>query len=181
MNPDLITLIHDPDDRNKLLNTLLNGGYFSTAEIDRLRIKINEMIHSFEYETQLQKQIDLEFQMKGEPDDPVLHPVRDPAFRRLVLSSYAGTCAVCGARLVTAGGVSIIDSAHILPFSRFHNDDVRNGLALCKVHHWLFDKGLISVDEHYRTLVSGAIEEEEPDDPPWSLKAREIRIGVGAV
>jgi len=111
MDPDLITLIQHPDNRNKLLNALLNGGYFSHAEIERLKHKIKDMIRSFEYEEILNEQIKNEFQMNGEPDDPVLHPARDPAFRRLVLSSYASRCAVCGARLVTASGISIIDSA----------------------------------------------------------------------
>jgi len=49
-------------------------------------------------------------------------------------------------------------AAHILPFARFGNDDMRNGMALCKMHHWLFDKGLISVDQHYLALVSKEIE-----------------------
>lgn len=109
LDNDLITLIDDDDSRNALLNALLGGGYFSHDEIGRLKHKIKDMILSFEYEAQLQKQIDREFRMKGEPDDPVLRQSRDPAFRRLVLSSYSSTCAVCRARLVTASGISIID------------------------------------------------------------------------
>jgi len=45
LDPNLIRLAEHPETRNTLLNALLNGGYFSHDEIDRLRIKINEMIH----------------------------------------------------------------------------------------------------------------------------------------
>ena len=152
MDPDLMELIEQDDSRNRLINALLAGGYFSDTEIDNLKQKISEMIRSFEYEEQLHEQIEEGFSMNRAEPDPLLQPSRDPAFRRLVLRSYASTCAVCGAKLVTSSGISVIDAAHILPFSQFHNDDVRNGLALCKIHHWLFDKGLISVDEHYRVL-----------------------------
>ena len=180
LDSDLVELIDNDDSRNQLLNALLNGGYFSKNEIANLKRKIREMIHSFEYEEKLNEQIEKEFTMKREPDDTILQPTRDPAFRRLVLKSYASTCAVCGARLVTSSGISIIDTTHILPFSRFHNDDLRNGMALCKTHHWLFDKGLISVDEHYRALVSKAIEKEEPERLVSRFKGREIRLPESA-
>ena len=77
---------------------------------------------------------------------------------------------------MTSSGISVINAAHILPFSRFHNDDVRNGMALCKTHHWLFDKGLISIDERYRTMVSGEIEMEEPEGMVSAYSRNEIRL-----
>ena len=180
LDDDLLPLIDENETRNDLINALLNGGYFSTTEIEKLKQKIGEMILSFEYEKKLNEQISQEFKMDGKIDDTVLRPSRDPAFRRLILKSYAGTCAVCGARLVTSSGISVIDAAHILPFSRFRNDDLRNGMALCKTHHWLFDKGLISVDEHYRALVSKAIEKEEPEGMVSRFTGKEIRLPESA-
>ena len=176
LDRDLVELMDNDETRNHLINALLNGGYFSEKEIQNLKRKIGEMILSFEYEEKLQEQIEKEFTMKTEPDGSILQPSRDPAFRRLVLKSYAETCAVCGARLLTSSGISVIDAAHILPFARFGNDDVRNGMALCKTHHWLFDKGLISVDQHYRALVSKAIEKEEPERLVSRFAGREIRL-----
>ncbi len=64
--------------------------------------------------------------------------------------------------------------AHILPFSKFKNDDIRNGIALCKIHHWLFDKGLMSVDPHYRVIVSKSIERERPENIISRLHKNEI-------
>ena len=75
---------------------------------------------------------------------------------------------------MTTSGISVIDAAHILPHSRFKNDDIRNGLALCKTHHWLFDKGLMAVDEHYRVEVSKSIELEAPKKAVSQFKGRDI-------
>ena len=47
-------------------------------------------------------------------------------------------------------------------------------------HHCLFDKGLISVDEHYRALVSKAIEKEEPERLVSRFGGKEIRLPDGA-
>jgi len=49
-------------------------------------------------------------------------------------------------------------------------------MALCKTHHWLFDKGLICVDQHYRALVSKAIEKEEPERLVSRFRGREILL-----
>ena len=38
-----------------------------------------------------------------------------------------------------------MEAAHIVPWSRSHNDDPRNGLALCRLHHWTFDQGLVGI------------------------------------
>lgn len=91
--------------------------------------------------------------------DPVMKAKRDPAFRRMVLSTYDETCAVCEMKVVTNSGVSVMNAAHILPFNRFGNDDCRNGLTLCKLHHWMFDHGLLSVDDRYRIRPPKGIED----------------------
>jgi len=75
----------------------------------------------------------------------------------------------------TQTGIPTVNHVHPL-FARYHNDDVRNGMALCKTHHWLFDKGLICVDQHYRALVSKAIEKEEPERLVSRFRGREILL-----
>ncbi len=45
-------------------------------------------------------------------------------------------------------------AAHIIPWSTSHNDDPRNGMALCHLCHWAFDEGLASVSEGYTVLTS---------------------------
>ena len=64
--------------------------------------------------------------------------------------------------LVTSG--MIIDAAHIHQFADSRNNDVRNGLALCKNAHWLFDNGLWTITDDYTVRVAvGHFTEASPD------------------
>jgi putative restriction endonuclease len=59
---------------------------------------------------------------------------------------------------------TIVDAAHIAPFRSSKNNDVRNGLSLCKNAHWLFDIGLWSLDDDYRVIVAeSAFDEAAPE------------------
>lgn len=78
---------------------------------------------------------------------------RGRAFRRKVIQAYGGTCAMCGGGLVNALGRSEVEAAHIISRGALGVDDVRNGLALCRGHHWAFDQGMISVGPDRRVLV----------------------------
>jgi putative restriction endonuclease len=64
---------------------------------------------------------------------------REARFRLKVVSLYNYTCALTGYRLMTIASGSIVDAAHIHQFSDPRNNDIRNGIALCKNAHWLFD------------------------------------------
>ena len=79
---------------------------------------------------------------------------RDANFTRKVKSAYNETCAICGKRRVTPDGKTEVEAAHIYPKSEGGADHVRNGLALCKFHHWAFDHGWISLKEDYRIIVA---------------------------
>ena len=69
---------------------------------------------------------------------------RSSGFRRVVVQVYEHQCAACGLRLRRPSGATIVDAAHIIPFSESYNDHPRNGLALCKNHHWAMDQALIA-------------------------------------
>ena len=84
----------------------------------------------------------------------IRRPFRDRAFQRHVRSAYDNTCAVTGFRLINGGGRPEVHAAHIRPVEKGGPDTVRNGLALTGTIHWLFDRGLISFDDEYKTLVS---------------------------
>ena len=89
-------------------------------------------------------------------------PVRSAGFRRAIMQVYAYTCAVCELNIRASSGESVTDAAHIIPFSVSYNDDIRNGISLCKSHHWAFDTGLISVNEAYEVIVSPSMTEQGP-------------------
>jgi putative restriction endonuclease len=86
----------------------------------------------------------------------VRRPYRDAAFARTIGQAYGQTCALTGLRLINGGGNAEIEAAHIRPVGDGHNgpDSVRNGIALCRTAHWLFDRGLVSLDDAYRILVA---------------------------
>jgi putative restriction endonuclease len=84
----------------------------------------------------------------------VAGPVRAQGFRRVVVAAYEHRCAFCGIRMQTAEGRTAVDAAHIKPWSISHNDDPRNGLALCRLCHWTFDVGLLGVSEQYTLLAA---------------------------
>ena len=67
-------------------------------------------------------------------------------------------------RLKATTGNTIVDASHIAPFSQFQNDDLRNGIALCKTNHWLFEEGLISLSPDNTVLVSNVLHENHPTE-----------------
>ena len=80
---------------------------------------------------------------------------------------YHHTCALTGYRVTTIGLGAIVDAAHIHQFSDSRNNDPKNGMALCKNAHWLFDVGLWSVGDDYRIIVANnAFSEDSPDQKP---------------
>jgi len=79
---------------------------------------------------------------------------RDPEFRVAVLRAYQQRCAVCALDL-RLGGVSVaIEAAHIRWHQANGPDEVSNGVALCVLHHKLFDRGAMTVSHERKVLVS---------------------------
>jgi putative restriction endonuclease len=84
----------------------------------------------------------------------ISRPFRDQAFKRAVRTAYQNRCALTGIQLINGGGRPEVQAAHIMPVARKGPDSVRNGLALSGTVHWMFDRGLVSVDENYRIVVA---------------------------
>lgn len=84
----------------------------------------------------------------------VQHPFRDRAFSAAIKAASQDACAVTGLKLINGGGRSEVQAAHIRPVADRGPDRVRNGLALSGAVHWMFDHGLISVDDDYSLLIA---------------------------
>ena len=56
-----------------------------------------------------------------------------------------------------------MQSAHIFPKGLDGRDDPRNGLCLCRRHHWALDAGWISIDDDYKILVREDLPDHEDD------------------
>jgi putative restriction endonuclease len=87
--------------------------------------------------------------------------IRDRVFRRVVLRAYDSRCAVTGFKLINGGGRAEVEAAHIKPVEAKGPDIVSNGLALSGTAHWMFDRGLISIADDMRILVSRHV--NDPD------------------
>ncbi len=80
--------------------------------------------------------------------------VRDQGFRRAVVTAYLHRCALCGIRVRTLDGHTAVAAAHIVPWSASRDDRPANGMALCRMCHWVFDEGLMRVSSGYEILTS---------------------------
>ena len=80
--------------------------------------------------------------------------VRDPIFRAAVLDAYDSTCAVTGLQIINGGGAAEVEAAHIQPVEANGSDSARNGIALCRTAHWMFDRGLIGLKANGRFEVN---------------------------
>jgi putative restriction endonuclease len=84
----------------------------------------------------------------------VARPFRDAAFAIAVKSAYNDTCAITGLRIINGGGRSEVQAAHIRPVAKSGPDSVRNGVALSGTAHWMFDRGLLSIDDDYSIMIA---------------------------
>ncbi|MEQ8266980.1 MAG: HNH endonuclease [Parvibaculum sp.] len=80
--------------------------------------------------------------------------IRDRTFRKIVLRAYGERCAITGIRLINGGGRAEVEAAHIRPVQENGPDVVNNGLALSGTAHWMFDRGLISLNDDLTILIS---------------------------
>ena len=63
------------------------------------------------------------------------------AFRERVLLAYRNQCALCRLR-----HIELLDAAHIIPDAESEGEPVvRNGIALCRLHHAAFDRFFLAV------------------------------------
>jgi putative restriction endonuclease len=79
---------------------------------------------------------------------------RERAFTARVREAYENRCAFTGLRILNGGGRPEVQAAHIQPVARSGPDALRNGLALSGTMHWMFDRGLISLDDDGRLLLA---------------------------
>jgi len=81
--------------------------------------------------------------------------LRQQGFRQLVLRAYRGQCSLCRLR-----HEELLDAAHITPYGGGGEEEVSNGLALCKLHHAAFDRHFVGIRADYRVEVRGDIRGE---------------------
>ena len=78
---------------------------------------------------------------------------RDPSFRERVLRAYEYRCCVCGFDLRIGNVSAGLEAAHIQWFTADGPDVESNGMAMCSLHHKIFDLGAFTVEPTNLSIV----------------------------
>lgn len=146
---DLWELLADPAARMALRHHLRET-YFPAQEVS---LQPDARDYLARQLAALRAQADATFRPKRVRERSDGDYVRHRLFPYVVKELYDDACCLCGLS-ARVGESSLIEAAHVLPFATFHNDDPRNGLALCANHHWGFDRGAWSLTDGYDVIVS---------------------------
>ena len=79
---------------------------------------------------------------------------RSSAWPAAIIEAWDRQCAFCGFDGAAGGGVVGIEAAHVRWFKLGGPDELDNGLALCSLHHKLFDRGMLGLDGDLAVVVS---------------------------
>ena len=79
---------------------------------------------------------------------------RDPEFRDRILRAYEYRCAVCGFDVRLDHFPIALEAAHIKWHTAGGPDAEINGLALCTLHHKLFDRGAFTLADDLKIMIS---------------------------
>lgn len=172
LDQPLFELLQQPAAREQLCQTLIQH-YFTPELWPALGMiaQINTQI--FDYSKLLIEQSRRKFREIPATDTPYQIEVRSSAFRQIVVPSYDYCCAICGIRIITPEGRSAAEAAHIIPWSQSYNDDPRNGVALCGLHHWVFDQGLLTITPIYKVQISPLVDDQPSANQALLVFARQ--------
>lgn len=79
---------------------------------------------------------------------------RSAAWPAAVLGAWDRQCAFCGFDGQLGSGSVGLEAAHVRWFNFDGPDDSDNGIALCALHHKLFDRGALGLSDDLRIQVS---------------------------
>lgn len=93
-------------------------------------------------------------QAVGIPSPQQISRSRIPNFRENILRAYNYRCAVCGFDVKLRHQPVALEASHIKWHRAGGPDTEVNGLALCSLHHKLFDRGVFTLSAKLEVLVS---------------------------
>ncbi len=105
---------------------------------------------------------------------------RSSSWPTAVIAAWDRQCAFCGFDGAAGGGVVGIEAAHVRWFKLGGPDDLDNGLALCSLHHKLFDRGMLGLDDDFAVVVSQRFSARTPQGRAlYDLHGRRLRPRPG--
>jgi len=153
LDDDLFAVMSTETGRELLREALLQSCFSPLAQV-LLREQSCINREAFDYGNLLERQAHQQMVEDPASEDAFRPAARSQGFRRSIIRAYDHRCALCGVRIITPDQQTAVDAAHIVPWSVSKNDDIRNGMALCKLCHWAFDRGMIGVDNDYSVMTS---------------------------
>lgn len=164
LDNELFNFLQDGISRLELIDALVSA-FFSDSENDIEEIlKINQTFQDEPFEIDnlpesANSDINPRWSLKRVA-------IRNAFFRKAIVQIYDYRCAFCGLKVSKTVKQNIVDGSHIKPFSEFFDNKIHNGIALCKNHHWAFDRGWFAVDEQYKIIITNNLEEVSPHTKP---------------
>lgn len=145
----------EPNNRKLLIGNVYGGFNKSVYTLllnnDNLIRKITDVLLNNHFPETIHDDIlmhiGLDIEFKGKRS-------RDPNFRNKILRAYEYSCAICGFNVRLGNNLVGIEAAHIKWHQAGGPDHEVNGIALCSMHHKLFDRGVFTLTESNILLVS---------------------------
>jgi len=141
----------------EILRSLLIETYFVPEVRSVLYEQGTVNYEAYRYSEELLEFDDKQAIKEALKSEEVYQPVREQGFRRAVVMAYVHRCALCGIRVQTIYGHTVVEAAHIIPWSESHDDRPANGMALCRTCHWTFDECLLRVAPSYEIFASAQL------------------------
>ena len=157
LDEKLYVLLCDSEKREYLRAALINH-YFAEEIHFRVLECGNINVRAYEYSRNLLRLNETQTPFE---ENLLNEKVRDQGFRKAIVSLYDHRCAMCGIRMLTPEGHTVVEAAHVKPWSQSHDDNPTNGMSLCRLCHWSFDEGLMSVNENLEVMVSKRVTTEK--------------------
>ncbi|OUL22935.1 HNH endonuclease [Nostoc sp. RF31YmG] len=164
LDNELFNLLQDESSRQELIDAIVTTFFKEQQNELENVLQINQTFQDSELETkEFIPSKNLNYNPKWIFKKAI---IRNAFFRNTIVRVYDYKCAFCGLRVTKTINKNIVDGAHIKPFAQFYDSRIHNGIALCKNHHWAFDRGWFTADEKYKILVSKGLEEISPHAKP---------------
>ncbi|UNU24105.1 HNH endonuclease [Microcoleus vaginatus] len=161
IDDELFDLLRDYNAKKELIDILISAWFSSSQKQIEDVLTINQSLQDSTWnELESIESSDTDAQPKVYLRKSLF---REAIFRKSVVHLYDYRCAFCRLKVTNRSlSQSIVDGAHIKPFSEFYDNRPDNGLSLCKNHHWAFDRGWLAVDDRYQIIVDIDLQEDSP-------------------
>lgn len=156
LDSQLFDLLQDPISRQELIDTIVAVWFSANKKQLEDILQINQDFHDSPL-------FDLGIRERQPKTSLRKTVVRNAFFRKAIVHIYDYRCAFCRLKVTRAINQNIVDGAHIKPFAEFYDSKIDNGIALCKNHHWAFDRGWFGIDDNYRIRVVSDLKEDSPN------------------